>query len=61
MIEGGIQSLGTDLKNFGNSNTFKDFVSWLQQNGPTIGETSRPSARTWASWPRTSLRSASPC
>lgn len=38
MIESGISSLGSDLQKFGNSNTFKDFVNWLVQNGPNIGE-----------------------
>lgn len=37
MVEHGIDSLGTDLQNFGKSNTFKDFVNWLVANGPTVG------------------------
>lgn len=37
MIENGINSLGTDLAQFGASNTFRDFVGWLVQNAPVIG------------------------
>ena len=38
MIENGMVSLSNDLAKFANSNGFKDFVTWLQQNGPTVGQ-----------------------
>ena len=36
-IESGINSLGTDLEKFAGSSTFKDFITWLQANGPVVG------------------------
>lgn len=37
MVDDGWKSLTQDLASFGQSSTFKDFVSWLQTNLPTIG------------------------
>jgi hypothetical protein len=36
MVRRGLVSLGEEMARFGQSNTFKDFIVWLQQNGPTV-------------------------
>jgi hypothetical protein len=36
MMIRGFESLSEDIKRFANSNDFKDFVAWLEKNGPGI-------------------------